>query len=42
MKQKEYVIITSPTGIIQQFPIDTIRTFEMEFLGRWKIRVEKY
>lgn len=39
--KKEYVIITSPTGIIQMFPVETLRTFEMEFLGKWRIRIEK-
>lgn len=38
--KKDYVIITSPTGIVQMFPVDTLKTFEMEFLGKWKIRME--
>lgn len=38
---KEYVVVTSPTGIIQKFPMETLRTFEMEFLGKWRIRVDK-
>jgi len=39
---KIYIIITSPTGIIQQFPLETISTFELEFLGKWKIRAEEH
>jgi len=39
--KKEYVVVTSPTGIIQKFPTDGLRVFELEFLGKWRIRIEK-
>jgi len=38
--RKKYIVITSPTGIVQIFPLETIERFEMEFLGKWKIRAE--
>lgn len=39
--KKEYIIVTSPTGIILKFPLHVLRTFEMEFLGKWRIRSGK-
>lgn len=38
--KREYVIINTPTGIVQMFPVRLLRTHEMHFLGEWKIKIE--